>query len=59
MSCMVGGDDSANSTRLTIDGNSTRLTIDSTMSEDSLNVPKASKGLLSVRFPLENSYSTT
>ena len=55
MSCMVGGDDSANSTRLTIDGNSTRLTIDSTMSEDSLNVPKAdekaSKGLLSVHAP--------
>ena len=47
---MVGGDDSANNTRLTIDSTSTRLTMDSTMSEDSLNVPKAeqksSKGSL-------------
>ena len=41
VSCMVGGDDSANNTRLTIDSNSTRLTMDSTMSEDSLNVTKA------------------
>ena len=41
VSCMVGGDDSVNNTR---------LTIDSTMSEDSLNVTtkpdhKSSKGL--------------